>query len=456
MTSGSHNTHAVLAPSSAKRWVHCTVSAGCPTPVDEDDFDESFMPESEDLDAPETEESEDDTLEQLEAPEQGEVFDWAQDGTFAHDLAAQLLTGAITEAQVPTEFLKPVMRYVNGVRGLMDGAQETHIEYKVPLYYSPEDTGTLDFGVVKIGELIIDDLKYGFRRVLAHNNPQLAIYARSLAEKVNLDGLVHYGPEDLITLRITQPRMPDLNGGNSWTITFQELKDFLAPIDEAAALIRSSHYQSPEVRETWERILSADPTLDARAAVEFLESDGLVFAPSPSACEHCPARTTCPVRLAQAVSPTSWQQLTDAPKLSRKESKLPVEERLRIMIPESFDFVAIWKNRNVIKKILTDVAIMLKRDLPPGVKLVQGNDGKSTWADEAEAMKFLARKLKLEERTTRKLISPTKARELLENFLDNEKFAAKFNALVVRPEGKPTLALEDDKRPALSNSFDQL
>lgn len=391
--SGSHNTHAVLAPSSAKRWVHCTASV-------------AYCEENSLL------------------LREGDTR-WADEGTTAHNYCEAVLNGRMDIADVPEDFRPHVKFYVDHCIQQDEGAAFTLVESKVPLFYSPEDTGTVDFAAVSLRRIVIRDLKYGVGVMVdAKENEQLGIYGLSLIEWLEAEGLISFDSDTEVDIGIVQPRYRGEDPIRTWVVTLQELRDFLAPVQEAADLI-----------------LSGGPT---------------VFAPSEDACRWCKAKGFCEARREWSLAPLDAETLAAVPTLTKAEAKLPVHQRVAIRLPGDVDLVALWANRSNITKLLDDVEEFLRATLPPGVKLVQGREGNRAWADEAAAEKLLSSKLKLDERTTRKLISPTQAQELLQNFLDNEKFAAKFNALVVRPEGKPTLALEDDKRPAITNSFADL
>ena len=48
------------------------------------------------------------------------------------------------------------------------------------------------------------------------------------------------------------------------------------------------------------------------------------------------------------------------------------------------------------------------------------------------------------------LLSPAAAERLLKGTETSTKFRNKLTSLITKPEGKPTLVLEDDPRPSLS------
>ena len=110
------------------------------------------------------------------------------------------------------------------------------------------------------------------------------------------------------------------------------------------------------------------------------------------------------------------------------------------------------------KRVLTDWmdAVMAQEtsDLmagaaPMGFKLVEGRSNR-TWVDEEAALKLLNNHLTIDElRPRADLISPAQAEKALKGRELSTKFENKLQGLITRPEGTPTLAPEDDKRPAI-------
>ncbi|EMV0175196.1 DUF2800 domain-containing protein, partial [Acinetobacter baumannii] len=86
----------------------------------------------------------------------------------------------------------------------------------------------------------------------------------------------------------------------------------------------------------------------------------------------------------------------------------------------------------------------------PGFKMVQGKKGNRTWTDAEEAEKLLkSMRLKTEQMYDLKLISPTKAEALKKDEAIGPRQWTKIEALITQADGKPTVAPESDKRPAL-------
>ena len=86
-----------------------------------------------------------------------------------------------------------------------------------------------------------------------------------------------------------------------------------------------------------------------------------------------------------------------------------------------------------------------------GVKLVEGREGNRAWVNEDAADLYLKQKLKMEERYSMKLKSPTQIEVLLGEKLNSTRSKNTFNSLIARSSAKRVIALADDKRPAVGS-----
>ena len=84
----------------------------------------------------------------------------------------------------------------------------------------------------------------------------------------------------------------------------------------------------------------------------------------------------------------------------------------------------------------------------PNMKLVQGKGGHRKWIDKDKAKELLLETCKREDVITEELISPTKVSEFEFDF--SKEAWANIQTLIIKPEGGPTLASEDDPRPEYS------
>ena len=87
----------------------------------------------------------------------------------------------------------------------------------------------------------------------------------------------------------------------------------------------------------------------------------------------------------------------------------------------------------------------------PGFKLVEGKRGNRAWVnpDEAE-LQLKTMRLKVDEMYDLKLISPTTAEKLAKAGKLGPRQWAKLQDQIGQAQGKPSVAPESDKRPAIS------
>jgi hypothetical protein len=87
----------------------------------------------------------------------------------------------------------------------------------------------------------------------------------------------------------------------------------------------------------------------------------------------------------------------------------------------------------------------------PGFKLVEKSTHRR-WSDADAGLRFLARQgLKMDERTTRKIISPAQAEKKLKG---NKRGLKTLQKYIVKPEGAPKLVPVADKRPEIPTSLE--
>jgi hypothetical protein len=278
--SGSHNTHARLSPSDSKRWTNCTASIA---------YQEANAHRVVDSGSRE-----------------------ADEGTQAHDYAAEILMGKLAPMDLPEDFRDPVLSYTDHCNGLapqgeltnlkecLDEAElgfdpPTHavfVEEQIPLFYQPEQTGTADFIAVTPDRVYVRDLKYGMGvLVTSQDNTQLAIYAHSVI--LHLDSAYTFSDDMIVDIAIVQPRHREANGVPTWEITVGDLRTFCGEIDYRAIQARTA---ADRVRE---RIGATGADVSCAQILE--AAPGSVFAPSEGdegACRWCKCKAFCEKRLA--------------------------------------------------------------------------------------------------------------------------------------------------------------
>jgi hypothetical protein len=348
---------------------------------------------------------------------------FADEGTDAHEVAANCLTNATEAATykgvqmgkghiVNDEMVLAVQDYVDYVRGVVAATNGTLlVEQRLPITDitgEPGAHGTSDVVILAADELIVIDLKYGRGvPVDAADNPQLQIYALAALTEF---GLVSDFKQ--VRMVIHQPRIGSVS---EWVQTVDELKAF-------GDLVKRSidvHTKFPYDRN-----------------------------PGDKQCRWCARKATCLALAAkvQKVVGADFNDMvsdvhTDPDKLVPNEA-----EQLATALAAT-DLIEVW-----IKAVRAEVETRLMSGIPvPGFKLVQGKRGHRAWSDKTAAESLLKDtfRLKVEEMYDLSLISPTSAEKLSKTGAIGPRQWIKVQSLITQPEGKPSVAPESDKRPAL-------
>lgn len=441
--SGSHNTHARLSPSSSKQWTNCTAS-----------------------------------LAMIEA--NGHLIPadtssvYSNEGTTAHDHAANVLLKKIAINEVPEDFRPYVSLYVDHCLALVPEGVSYQVEVQAPLFYQPSSTGTCDFAVITDGLVIIRDLKYGAGvLVSAHENTQLAIYAMSLIRTV--EDVYDFSNETLVNIGIFQPRHREAQDAVPWIITLKELTEFCDAIEKKAMIAFGGVTAVQKKLQCGKRDHTADEILACDTLIEFVPQDG-----DDGSCRWCDCKGWCQPRIsfltAEAEVPgfSGADVLALLPDLSKEELKAPVEERIETVEVEVVRseplamthreyLVRLLSKKKAITRFLDDVeeyleALALAGEPVEGTKLVLGREGNRAWVNEEAADTFLkGQGLKQEDRYDYKLKSPTAIEKVLKDKLEKStRTKNRFAELISRSPAKPVLALADDKREAITAPVNML
>ena len=400
--------HATLSPSSAVRWMACPGSVALTAGM----------------------------------PDQGS--DHAAEGTVAHEVAQRCLQGSVDAASmigwditvdgrtwtVDADMAQHVQAYVDRVRAIVQATQgELLVEQRLPIgQITGEDGahGTADAVILAGDEIIVIDLKFGRGvQVDAEDNPQLQIYALAALDEFGLAG-----DFSRVRMIIDQPR---LGAVSEWAQTADQLREFGDRVTAAAYASRQP-----------------DAPLN----------------PTAKGCRWCKAKATCPA-LSAHVEATVGADF-EALEVTETRTKLYREDaqfmpRLVAAHLAAVDLIEDW-----CKAVRAEAERRLLAGEPvPGFKLVQGRRGHRAWTDAAqvEALFKDVFRLRVDEMYDLSLISPTSAEKLAPKFGKDGKplppkagapkpvFGPlqwkKVTALIYQPEGKPSVAPESDKRPAL-------
>lgn len=337
--------------------------------------------------------------------------EFAKEGTFAHELSelhfAQLYEDLdkrtfnsrlkkMKQNEFYTEDLhEHVQEYVDLVTERIHAAGQRGkpvlmFEERLDLTdYVPESFGTGDVLIYSGGVLEIIDLKFGKGiEVSAENNSQLRLYALGALSIFSLIEDVHE-----VSMTIIQPRLDNISTE-------------IITVDELVAW--GTDYVKPRAELAW-------------------SGEG-EFVPG-SHCRFCKVKHTCRARADEYLNVS--KQLED-PNL------LTIDEIADILFKA--DEIQKWA------KDVQDYALAKAQEGInfEGWKVVEGRSSRK-YSDDIDVTQKLAEKWKKEEFTETVLLSITK----LEKALGKKTVGETLGDLIIKPQGKPTLVPESDKRPAL-------
>ena len=354
----------------------------------------------------------------LEEKFQNESSEYAREGTVAHSLAElttrwvlgensteqfKILKGQLLDTKDGAKFYSEDMQehatdyacFINDkLQEAKQRSSDAFAELEVRVDFSkwvPEGFGTADCIIVADDWLEVIDLKYGKgHQVEAAGNPQMRLYA--------LGALEYYAQlYDIENIRMTifQPRLSGTQSSDEITID---------------ALLK------------W-----AEKTVKPKAKQAF-NGKGK-FAPSEETCKFCRAKEQCKARY-------------------EKNLKLFDEAEDPLLItPE--DAGAVLEKAADIKAWLADLEDLVQSTLLSGKpvsgwKIVEGRSNRKFADEEKVAAAMKAAGHDESELYEMKLITLT----AMEKAFGKKAVAKVLGNLIIKPAGKPTLALESDKRPA--------
>lgn len=351
----------------------------------------------------------------------GESSAHAKEGTWAHLLAERLLNSeeGFTDSEIaeivksgfdPESFKLPVSLYVDYVASLPGNRMIEQALFVGAVTGEKGAVGTADAVVISDdGCLNICDLKFGKGvRVDADHNTQLIIYAGAFIEEFGW--LYDF---NRVVLHIIQPRLDHIS---TWEVSPDDLRAEIEKIKLAAArcLALLGDHEVPDAPED--------------------------YAPCEAACRWCPFNGKCGALARFSLSAAGL----DLPSCMK-----PALDGAAV--------ADILNKSDLIKKWLDSVAeaacaSLLAGENIPGYKVVAGRSGNREWTDEDKAEKMLKGwKVPSDVRYVKKLITPAAAEKLIKLKTITDEQWGELSALVSRSPGKPTLALESDKRPAITS-----
>lgn len=346
-------------------------------------------------------------------PDNGSVY--AAEGTAAHSLAElklQYETGKITKRtftlrynkfKANNEFYSPGMddyvdEYVGTVMERFNALPNASIDLEVRVDYSdwvPDGTGTSDVVIAADGVIEVIDLKYGKGvPVSAEWNEQAMLYGLGAFHEYDMI----YDFQE-VRMTIVQPRLGSIS---TFEMTIEELlswaNDFVKPQAEKAA-----------------------------------KGEG-EFDPSPDTCQWCKAKGFCKARAEKNLEIASY------------EFKNPA-----FLSPlELADILAKAKEITSWIKDVEEYSLEIVRDHDarvPGWKLVEGRSNRVI--SDPDSVLLL---LEAEGFEDTDILKPQALQTItaLEKIVGKKKFGELAGEFIVKPEGKPVLVPEADKRQAIN------
>jgi hypothetical protein len=313
---------------------------------------------------------------------------YAEEGTRAHEVASQWLTGNLLFKADSDEMYTEVSKYYDYCGALRELASATGVEQRLDMSNYVEGCwGTADFVALVGTELVVVDLKYG-RGIEVD-----ALWVDENGEEQPNEQLGLYA----------------LGAYNIWSIA-NEIETVRMVIHQP----RKNHVS--EFSISVERLL--------RFAREL--KPALTVTPGEKQCRWCAKKGTC-----EALKNQVEAVVARPVSLNLADSMAKV------------DMVESWckgVRAETERQLLSGNAV-------PGWKIVQGKKGNRAWADAGIAeMTLKGLRLRQDEMYTFNLISPTVAEKVL---ADHPRQWAKVANLITQSEGKPSVAPASDKRPAI-------
>jgi len=338
----------------------------------------------------------------------------AREGKVAHALAEHHMTKILQGKKVLTPkairedpLYRPAMEeyvatYCDVISETLTAMQQTgdpaiYLEQELNLSrWIPEGFGTADCVVIGDGMMHVFDLKYGKGvPVTAEENPQLKLYALGCLEEFGC----LYDITD-VTLHIVQPRLDSIT---EWTV-------------------------SREVLEKWGEYI-VKPT-----AEKAFKGEG-EFNPGESQCRWCRGKNRCRA-YNQYLLDVCQIRFDDLDEHEREPNELSDAEIAKML--EMGDEIKRWVKN--ISDYALDQALNCGKHFP-GYKLVEGRSNRKI-VNEKDCIDLLDRK----GYTTDKTCS-LKGITDLEELVGKKELQEIIGDYIVKPQGKPVLVPEADKRP---------
>lgn len=349
----------------------------------------------------------------LEADVEDKGSDYAAEGTLAHAYCAQKLKaflGLPTEAEAKeiaelydryhtdemdeyTDTYKTiVLEKFNAARAITKDAQlliETRLDFSE---YVPDAFGTADAIIIADGTMEVIDFKYGKGvKVSAVDNPQMKIYALGAYERFSFEYKI-----DRVRMTIIQPRIENLSDDEL------SVSELMAWTDTVLVPKAKQAYKGdgPQIPGDW--------------------------------CQFCKVKSHCRALTTQCVEVAKNHpdpKLISADELATEV--LPILATVKTWLAGVEDYA--------LQQALNGVQL-------PGWKIVEGRSVRKITDQDGAALALNKAGYK-----TTEIYKPQELRTItdLEKLTGKKQFAVICGEYIDKPQGKPTLAPESDKRPAI-------
>lgn len=349
----------------------------------------------------------------LEADVEDKGSEFAAEGTLAHAYCALKLKeflGLPTEGEAKeiaelndryhsgemdeyTDTYKTiVLEKFNAARAITKDAQllvETRLDFSE---YIPDAFGTADAIIIADGTMEVIDFKYGKGvKVSAVDNPQMKIYALGAYEKFSFEYKI-----ERVRMTIVQPRIDNLSDCEL------SVADLLAWTDEVLTPKAQQAYKGdgPQVPGDW--------------------------------CQFCKVKSNC-----RALTQKCIGAATNHP-----DPKLISPDELATEVLPILATVKTWLSGvedYALQQALSGVQL-------PGWKVVEGRSVRKITDQDGAALALNKAGYK-----TTEIYKPQELRTItdLEKLTGKKQFAVICGEYIEKPQGKPTLAPDSDKRPAI-------
>ena len=263
-------------------------------------------------------------------------------------------------------------------------------------HYVPDAFGTSDAIIIADGVMEVIDFKYGKGvKVSAVENPQMMIYALGAWDLFNFEYNIQK-----VRMTIVQPRIDNLS---EFEINATDLINWT--VDELQPKAKEAYAGGKQKPGEW--------------------------------CQFCKVKAKCK---ALATTCVNAQQLNQDPKLISKEEM----ERNILPLLSTFKTWLSGVEEYSLQQALDGVQYQ-------GFKIVEGRSIRKI-TDQSAVMELLGKEGFAKE----SYIKPTELRSItdLEKLIGKKRFGTLCADYINKPQGKPTLVPESDKRPAFNQAAD--